>query len=127
MSYEDIVNNLFPQEKTNYKKLFKQALIYLNTIKLSRYKAIYFGLLHVGDLSEWKNDKEFKEKYATCCIFISDKLYVEMKNNIELLTEISLSILYTMLSRYILWKSYHIDKKLMELLDINDEYGQSVD
>ena len=124
MSYDDIITTLCPVSKNpDYKNMFKIALKYLNEIKLSRYKALYFGSLQAGsEICMWTSQADFDKKYAVCCIYILGDLFDKMHNNMTELCEISLSMLYAMLSIYMNWKGEEIDDETNKLLEENDKY-----
>lgn len=135
MNFLNIVDNLIPSDmipsKKEYIDMFNQALGYLNDIKLSRFKAMYFGSLQLGpDFYTWKDDKkdkEFTQKYQSCCIFIMDNLYNELKDKKQELVEVSLSILYSMLAMYVERKDFDLSNLTKELLEENDKYVKDSD
>lgn len=135
MNYLDIIDNLVPSDfiptKEKYLDMYDQALGYLNDIKCSRFKAMYFGSLQLGpDFYSWKDDKkdkDFTSKYQSCCIYVMDTLYARLKDNKQELTELSLYILYSMLAMYVEKKNLKLNKLTKELLDENDKFVNDED
>ena len=132
MNFVEVLDNLIPSDfipkKDDYFRMYRDALDYLNIIKCSRFKAMYFGSLQIGpDVYNWvdsKGDKDFTEKYQSCCIFIMNDLYNRLKDKKQELVEISLCILYSMLALYVDRKNIKLDKITMDLLAENDKYVQ---
>ena len=129
MNFIEIIDNLVPDEfiptRNNYINMYKKSLMFLNTIKCSRFKAHYFGSLQVGpDMFSWQPDRknqEFYSRYQACCIYIMNTLYQRLREDKEKLISMSLFILYSMLGVYVGSIDY-IDDEIKELLDENDKY-----
>lgn len=135
MNYLDIIDNLIPSDfiptKGKYLDMYDQALGYLNDIKCSRFKAMYFGSLQIGpDFYTWKDDKgdkDFTSKYQACCIYIMDNLYARLKDKKQELIEVSLCILYSMLAMYVERKNLKLNSLTKTLLEENDKYVKDED
>lgn len=134
MNFIELIDNLVPDEfiptRNNYINMYKKSLMFLNTIKCSRFKAHYFGSLQVGpDMFSWQPDKknqEFYSRYQACCIYIMNTLYNKLTNKQELI-EVSLSILYAMLADYMNKYDIDADKEISDLLAENDKYVKDSD
>lgn len=134
MNFIEIIDNLVPDEfiptRNNYINMYKKSLMFLNTIKCSRFKAHYFGSLQVGpDMFSWQPDRknqEFYSRYQACCIYIMNTLYNKLTNKQELI-EVSLSILYAMLADYMNKYDIDADKEISDLLTENDKYVKDSD
>lgn len=134
MNFIEIIDNLVPDEfiptRNNYINMYKKSLMFLNTIKCSRFKAHYFGSLQVGpDMFSWQPDRknqEFYSRYQACCIYIMNTLYNKLTNKQELI-EVSLSILYAMLADYMNKYDIDADKEISDLLAENDKYVKDSD
>lgn len=134
MNFMEIIDNLVPDEfiptRNNYINMYKKSLMFLNTIKCSRFKAHYFGSLQVGpDMFSWQPDRknqEFYSRYQACCIYIMNTLYNKLTNKQELI-EVSLSILYAMLADYMNKYDIDADKEISDLLAENDRYVKDSD
>lgn len=126
MSYNDIIDNLtfdelFPREEMII-RLYKTSLSYLNKIKLSRFNAMYFGSMTVGNESfSWKDIEEFGLKYNALCIVLLDKVYNEFKKDKQQLIEVTLSAMYSMLAAYVNSIEYE-DVDVAKLIKENDTY-----
>lgn len=125
MSFLDILDNLVMTGKLITKKdvpkLYAKALEYLNTIKLSRYKALYYGSLQIGpDMCQFDTFKEFRDKYYSVCHFVVGDNADRCRNNNQGLVESSLIMLYAMLSLYM--TTFNIDFDCNELIEENDKY-----
>ena len=134
MNFIELIDNLVPDEfiptRNNYINMYKKSLMFLNTIKCSRFKAHYFGSLQVGpDMFSWQPDRknqEFYSRYQACCIYIMNTLYNKLTNKQELI-EVSLSILYAMLADYMNKYDIDADKEISDLLVENDKYVKDSD
>lgn len=134
MNFMEIIDNLVPDEfiptRNNYINMYKKSLMFLNTIKCSRFKAHYFGSLQVGpDMFSWQPDRknqEFYSRYQACCIYIMNTLYNKLTNKQELI-EVSLSILYAMLADYMNKYDIDADQEISDLLTENDKYVKDSD
>lgn len=134
MNFIELIDNLVPDEfiptRNNYINMYKKSLMFLNTIKCSRFKAHYFGSLQVGpDMFSWQPDRknqEFYSRYQACCIYIMNTLYNKLTNKQELI-EVSLSILYAMLADYMNKYDIDADKEISDLLAENDKYVKDSD
>lgn len=129
MSYLDILDALCPSSMLpgvkQYIEMYNRALTMLNGIKLSRYKAMFFGSMQVGpDLYEWDGKKieDFTSKYFSCVIYVMNDLYKQKKDNMKELVEISLSILYSMLALFINANEKYSNKVDKSLIEENDKY-----
>lgn len=128
MSYLDIIEELCPgiilPNKRDYIYMYNTALEMLNTIKLSRFKALYFGSMQIGpDVYEWngKHISDFTQKYLSVSMLVLGDLYEKLKDKPQELVEVSLSMLYSMLSLFMttLDLADNIDSKLVAE---NDKY-----
>lgn len=134
MNFIELIDSLVPDEfiptRNNYINMYKKSLMFLNTIKCSRFKAHYFGSLQVGpDMFSWQPDRknqEFYSRYQACCIYIMNTLYNKLTNKQELI-EVSLSILYAMLADYMNKYDIDADKEISDLLTENDKYVKDSD
>ena len=100
MSYLDIMDELCPgiilPNKRDYIYMYNTALEMLNTIKLSRFKALYFGSMQIGpDVYEWDGKKiaDFTQKYLSVSMLVLGDLYEKLKDKPQELVEVSLSMM----------------------------------
>lgn len=129
MSFMDIIDELVPDKvpMNNYyiTDLYLKALKLLNKIKLSRNSAMYFGTMQIGpEMCSWKDDKNNKDftlKYSSCCILIMSDLYNKIKDR-KRLTELSISILYSMLALFVEEKGLTLPEEVFKELEKNDKY-----
>ena len=129
MSFLDVIDNLVPSTMPDvelYKKMYKWGLKLLNKIKCSRFNAMYFGSMQVGpDMYSWKDGsvKDFTIKYQSCCLYVMGNLYNKItKENKKEITEISLFILFSMLSLFVESGGYTLDEETYKYLEENDKY-----
>lgn len=119
----DLVPDSFPVKPKSYTELYIKALEGLNKIKLSRYSAMYFGSMMIGDPTffEFKDTDDFTQKYLSTCLCVVNTVYEKLNNDVDKLVSTSLSMLYSMLANYANIrnvKSETIDKLIAE----NDNY-----
>lgn len=131
MDYFDVIEKLIEDKKSSpsdkdYLEMYKEALKMLNSIKLSRYKAMYFGSMQIGnpEIFEWKKQKEFTRSYQAVCIHVMSSLYDAVADR-KILGEMTLSMLYSMLSKY--FDDKEIDDEASKLLEENDKYCNDKD
>ena len=129
MNYLDIIDVLCPSTmlpgKKDYVQMYNSALGMLNTIKLSRYKALYFGSMQIGpDVYYWDGKKiaDFTQKYLSVSMLVLSDLYEKLKDKPQELVEVSLSMLYSMLSLFISTKEELESKIDKNLISENDKY-----
>lgn len=129
MNYLDIIDELCPStmlpRKEDYVQMYNSALGMLNTIKLSRYKALYFGSMQIGpDVYYWDGKKitDFTQKYLSVSIMVLSDLYERLKDKPQELVEVSLSMLYSMLSLFVSTKEELESKIDKNLISENDKY-----
>lgn len=129
MNYLDIIDVLCPSTmlpgKEDYVQMYNSALGMLNTIKLSRYKALYFGSMQIGpDVYYWDGKKitDFTQKYLSVSIMVLSDLYERLKDKPQELVEVSLSMLYSMLSLFVSTKEELESKIDKNLISENDKY-----
>lgn len=120
MSFQDLMllvpDKVLTKDK-QYVELYNEALKMLNAIKLSRHKALYFGTMQIGpDTYYWDGKKvsDFTQRYFSCCLYIMDNLYNKLKDKPQELVEVSLSILYAMLTLFVNTREYKVDETLIE-------------
>lgn len=131
MDYYDVIEKLVDEKKASpsekdYLHMYKEALKMLNSIKLSRYKAMFFGSMQIGtpEMFEWKNVKEFTKKYQAVCIHVMSSLYDNIENK-KILAETTLSMLYSILSKY--FDNKEVDAEVTKLLNENDAFCNDKD
>lgn len=129
MNYLDIIDVLCPSTmlpgKEDYVQMYNSALGMLNIIKLSRYKALYFGSMQIGpDVYYWDGKKitDFTQKYLSVSIMVLSDLYERLKDKPQELVEVSLSMLYSMLSLFVSTKEELESKIDKNLISENDKY-----
>ena len=129
MNYLDIIDVLCPStmlpRKEDYVQMYNSALGMLNTIKLSRYKALYFGSMQIGpDVYYWDGKKiaDFTQKYLSVSMLVLSDLYERLKDKPQELVEVSLSMLYSMLSLFVSTKEELESKIDKNLISENDKY-----
>ena len=129
MNYLDIIDVLCPSTmlpgKKDYVQMYNSALGMLNTIKLSRYKALYFGSMQIGpDVYYWDGKKiaDFTQKYLSVSMLVLSDLYEKLKDKPQELVEVSLSMLYSMLSLFTSTKEELESKIDKNLISENDKY-----
>lgn len=129
MNYLDIIDVLCSSTmlpgKEDYVQMYNSALGMLNTIKLSRYKALYFGSMQIGpDVYYWDGKKitDFTQKYLSVSIMVLSDLYERLKDKPQELVEVSLSMLYSMLSLFVSTKEELESKIDKNLISENDKY-----
>lgn len=135
MNYLDILDNLVPDkcplQNHDIMRMYEKALEYLNTIKLSRNNAMYFGSMQIGpEVYSWKDDKnnkDFSLKYESCCIMLLTTVYQELKDDKQKLIELSLSVLYSMLALFVENKGLTFPESIFKLLKENDKYYNKED
>lgn len=128
MTIDDLLE-LVPSDSFDIPETYKLSLRYLNILKCSRYNAMYFGSMSIGDseMFTFKNKKDFMSKYFSACIYVMNDLYnEEAKTNTPVYIETSLFILHSLLSSYITSIEYS-DKEITKLIEENDKYKSSVE
>lgn len=127
MTYYNVIDDLVIDNKPvpsydEYMELYRKSLQKLNKIKLSRYKAMYFGSMEVGnpDFYIYNGYEDFNHKYQTLSIYVMSPSFIEVIKDDKLRTELTLSILYSVLSTF--FKEAKLPKDIKELLKENDAF-----
>lgn len=131
MDYYDVIDKLVDEKKASpsekdYLHMYKVALQMLNNIRLSRYKAMFFGSMQIGtpEMFEWKNTKEFTKKYQAVCIHVMSSLYESIDDK-KILAVTTLSMLYSILAKY--FDNKEVDDEVNKLLTENDAFCNDKD
>ena len=129
MTITDLLELVPSGNEFDISETYKLSLKYLNSLKCSRYNAMYFGSMSIGDneFFSYKNKRDFISKYFSACMYVMGDLYdKEAKSNTSVYIETSLFILHSLLSSYMTSIEYS-DKELTKLIKENDKYKSTVD